>query len=85
MTKAQVIEKLKGIIQPYLEDDSIDLSTISEDANFINDLNINSMHLVEVVIDTEEAFDIEITDEEVEQMVTVGATVGLIMEKIGDS
>ena len=44
----------------------------------MKDLKINSQHLVDIILDTEEVFDIEIDDESAEKMLTVGAAVDIV-------
>ncbi len=79
MDKEQILAKLSEIIQPYVEEDH--LKEIREDTNLLQDLNINSAHLVDIILDIEDAFDIEITDEEAEEMVTVNKTLAIIQSK----
>ena len=52
----------------------------SDDAtDLLQDLKINSAHLIDIVLDVEEAFDIEIDDESVEKMITVKDSVDTIL------
>jgi acyl carrier protein len=44
----------------------------------MKDLKINSQHLVDIILDTEVAFDIEINDDAAEKMLTVGAAVDIV-------
>lgn len=75
-----IYSKLKTIILPYLPED-VDPEAIEEHSHLINDLNINSTHLVDVVLDVEDAFDITIEDDEIEKMETVSEAVSLIEAK----
>ena len=50
--------------------------------DFINDLKINSANLVDVILDVEDEFDIEIDDEELADVSTVGQAVNLLHSKI---
>lgn len=82
MTKEAILEKLRTIIQQYVDDESA-LDTITEETHLLNDLNINSIHLVDIILDVEEAFDIEIDDEAAEAMMTVGSALQVIETQLG--
>ncbi len=75
-------DRLKKIIMPYLPDD-VSVKDIDQQSHLINDLNINSTHLVDIVLDVEDAFDITIEDDELEKMDTVAGSLALISEKRG--
>ena len=83
MTQEQITEKLRAIIQPYVQDEAA-FSNIGPETDLLSDLKINSAHLVDIILDTEDAFDIEISDEDAEQMLTVQDAVGVIMRRIGE-
>ena len=57
--EANKIEIIKEIIKPYVNDVSA-LDNINVNSDFINDLKINSAHLVDVILDIEDKFDITI-------------------------
>ncbi|MEZ4886823.1 MAG: phosphopantetheine-binding protein [Chitinophagales bacterium] len=80
MTKEQITEKLQTIIAPYVEDKSL-LQSINGETNLLNDLDINSANLVDIIIDVEDAFDIEIDDDSAEKMLTVKDAVEVVMAK----
>jgi acyl carrier protein len=63
-----VEDKIKKIIAEKL---SVDLSEIVPEASFIDDLGADSLDLVELIMSMEEEFDIEISDEKAEELVTV--------------
>lgn len=81
MSKAELIETLRTIVKPYVQDEEA-FQNLSEETNFIDDLKINSAHLIDIILDVEDAFDIEIEDEAMEQMLSVKAAVSVIEEKI---
>ncbi len=76
-------DKLKIIIKPYVNDENV-MEQLHEETDFIKDLNINSAHLVDIILDIEEVFDIEIDDESAEKMLTVKEAIRIINEKITD-
>ena len=61
-------DKVKKIIADKL---SVDLEEIVPEASFVDDLGADSLDLVELIMSMEEEFDIEISDEQAEKLVTV--------------
>jgi len=81
MDSTKLQERLIELIKPYVSDEK-KLQDISSKTNFITDLEINSAHLVDIILDIEDAFDIRIENEEMEQMTNVGASMEVIQSKI---
>ncbi|MEM1120870.1 MAG: phosphopantetheine-binding protein [Bacteroidota bacterium] len=81
MSQSELIDALKEIAKPYIQDEAA-FQHVTEDTNFIDDLKINSANLVDIVLDTEDKFDITIEDEEMEQMMTVKGAMQVINSKI---
>ncbi|WP_118951541.1 acyl carrier protein [Taibaiella helva] len=81
MEQQAYIEKLKPILAPYAKDQEA-LQHLTRETSFIRDLKINSANLVDVVLDVEEAFDVEIDNESMEQMLTVGAAIDIVEAKL---
>ncbi len=79
--KEDILEKLKGIVKPYIKNPS-DVDNMTEDTDFIRDLQVNSANLVDIVLDIEEVFGITIDTPEMEQMLNVKATVAIIESKL---
>lgn len=80
MNKAEIIATLKTIIEPYSEETAA-LQSIDEDTDFLTDLKINSANLVDIVLDIEERFNIEIDNDSMAKMLTVKATIEIIESK----
>lgn len=74
-----VFEKVKSL---FIEDLGIDESKISMESKLEEDLEIDSLGIVEVVMAFEDEFDIEIDDEELADVKTVGEAVKLLHSKI---
>ena len=70
---SEVAEKVKKIIAEHLGID--DMSKITDDAKFIDDLGADSLDTVELVMAFEEAFDVEIPDDKAEKILTVGDAI----------
>ena len=83
MTKDQLIDKLKAIVKPYIQDEEA-FKNLSEDTDFINDLKINSANLVDVVLDVEDEFDIRIENDDMEKMTSVKSAMEIINSKLSE-
>ena len=79
METNEVFEKVKGL---FIEDLGIDESKVTMDAKLEEDLEIDSLGIVEVVMAFEDEFEIEIDDEELADVKTVGQAVNLLHSKI---
>lgn len=66
-------DELAGRICTLVADQlGVDIGDVTPDASILDDLGADSLDVVELVISLEEAFDIEVQDEEVEGMRTIG-------------
>ncbi|MEP2936973.1 MAG: phosphopantetheine-binding protein [Gilvibacter sp.] len=81
MESQEIIETLKNIIEPYVQNIEA-FKTLDQDTDFINDLGINSANLVDVVLDVEDAFDIVIDNESMEKMLDVRSSMAVIQQKL---
>ena len=81
MKKEELIASLKKIVKPYIQDE-VAFENLSEDTDFINDLKINSANLVDVILDIEDEFNIEIDNESMEQMLSVKKAIDIIESKM---
>ena len=84
MTKKELITSLQKIIKPYVQDQEA-FKNLSEETDFINDLKINSANLVDIILDIEDKFDIEIDSESMEKMLSVKAAIDIIATKLDKS
>lgn len=76
-------QKLHEIIKIYLPED-VSADAISEESHFIDELNINSANLVDIVLDVEDTFDIILENDDMDQMATVKDALGIIDKKLED-
>jgi len=81
MNQQEIIARIKTIVTPYTQRKE-GLENFNEQTNFLNDLEINSANLVDVVLDVEDEFDIEIDNESMEGMLNVGDAHDIIVKKI---
>lgn len=73
------LEKLQQIIAEVL---NVDASEVMPGTTFTDDLGADSLDLYQIILGVEDAFDIEISQEDAEQIVTVGDAVELIQKTI---
>ena len=76
---SDVDEKVKKIIAEHLGID--DMEKITEDAKFIDDLGADSLDTVELIMQFEEEFEIEIPDEDAEKILSVQQALDYISSK----
>lgn len=79
MANTAIFEKLKTMVAEQL---AIETTEIKEDTEIIKGLNADSLDLVEMLMNVEEEWGIEVEDEEVADLVLVGDVVKLIAKKI---
>jgi acyl carrier protein len=82
MEQSEVMEGVVKILTPWVKNQDA-LSAVAMETNILDDLKVNSARLVDVVIAFEDEFDIEIADEDVDTVNTVGDAVNLIVSKLG--
>ena len=69
------LEKIKAIIAEVL---NIDADSITEDTTFVDDLGADSLDIFQIIMGIEEEYDIELDNESVQQIQTVGDAVEAI-------
>jgi acyl carrier protein len=76
MDEAKIFEQVKKVVVDQL---GVSEGEVKKEASFVDDLGADSLDTVELVMSLEEAFSIEIPDEEAEKIKTVGDTVNYIL------
>ena len=84
MTREKLIASLQKIVKPYIQD-QIAFENLNEETDFINDLKINSANLIDIILDLEDEFDIEIDDESMENMLSVKSALDIIENKLAET
>ena len=77
MMAADVYDKMKKIIVDQL---GVDEGDVNPTASFVEDLNADSLDLVELIMSLEEEFNLEISDEDAEKIHTVGDALEYVQE-----
>jgi acyl carrier protein len=72
--------KVKDIIEKEL---GVEREKLTDDANFIEDLGADSLDIVELVMEFEKEFNIDIPDEDAEKLKTVGDAMAYLNQKMG--
>ena len=77
---ASVLERVTDIVSEQL---GVDKEELTKDTSFVNDLGADSLDTVELVMELEEEFDINIPDDAAEKIQTVGQAVDFIDQNAG--
>ncbi|MCM8821544.1 MAG: acyl carrier protein [Candidatus Omnitrophica bacterium] len=81
MERSEIEKKVKSIVMEKLQ---VEESAVIENASFVDDLGADSLDTVELVMDFEEKFGVEIPDEDAEKIRTVGDAIRYLEEKTKD-
>lgn len=76
---ANHVEKVKDIIEKEL---GVEREKLTNEASFIEDLGADSLDIVELVMEFEKEFDIEIPDDDAEKLRTVGDAIAYLEQKV---
>jgi acyl carrier protein len=77
MERTQVVEGLAEILEEVA---GVNPDDVAETKSFTEDLDVDSLSMVEVVVAAEEKFDVKIPDDEVQNLKTVGDAVTYILK-----
>jgi len=85
MERAELREELKLMISGYVDDDSkVKLENITDDTDFVNDINLDSIDMVDIVIKAENKYGIEIKNETIAKLNTVGKCLDVIQARLSE-
>jgi acyl carrier protein len=79
MDREQVSERLGGVLVSEL---GLDAEKINDNAHFEEDLDVDSLGVVELLMALEDEFGVKIPDEEAESIMTVGQAIDLVHGKL---
>jgi acyl carrier protein len=77
---SEIESRVKAIIVDKL---SVDESEVKPEASFTNDLGADSLDTVEMIMEFEKEFEIQIPDEDTQKIATVGDAIAYVEEKLG--
>ena len=78
MTRDEILAKVRDILVDQL---GVEADSVKLEASFQDDLNADSLDLVELIMELEDQFTIKISDEEAQAITTVGSAVDFIAER----
>lgn len=78
-TATEIEEKVFQIVSEQM---SVEKGELSRETSFVNDLNADSLDTVELVMELEDEFDLNIPDEEAEKLKTVGEAIDYIQKHL---
>lgn len=81
METQEIFEKVIHIIKAYVKEPER-LETVGMETAIIQDLKVNSARLVDIIIQAEDVFDIEIDDDDADEIKTVGDAVRVVERKL---
>ncbi len=81
MTRTEILNELKKVVAPYTTNKEM-LDSINDETDLIKDLKINSANLVDIIIDAEAKYDIEIDYDSADKIINVGTCIDLIVERL---
>ena len=76
MNREEALERVRGILVEQL---GVDEEQVPEDASFQGDLDADSLDLVELIMELEDQFGLKISDEDAQQIATVGQAVEYVV------
>ena len=79
LSRQEVLEIVRDVLADIL---SVDPGSISEGQSFVDDLGADSLDTVELVMALEEEFDIEVPEEDLKDIQTIGQAFDLVVSKL---
>ncbi len=81
MTQLEINDKVITILKKYTRIESV-WDSANGDSKILEDLKINSARLVDIMLDLEDTFDIEIDDDTMDSIITIDDAVAAITQKL---
>lgn len=78
MERTEIMDKVTAIVTDHFD---IEPAQVTENLNLQKDLGADSIAIMEVVLEIEDAFDIEVADEDMEKIQTIGDAIDYLSQK----
>ena len=78
MDEKEVFQKVISILKPFVKNQEA-FAKVGLDTSIQKDLKVNSARMVDIVLEVEERFDIQVKDEDADKVRTVGDAVRIIL------
>lgn len=85
MDDKTIFTKFIEIIKSYVKAEPEKLESATPETQIIQDLKVNSARLVDIIIQAEDTFDIEIDDDDADSIRTIGDAVDVVRQKLKDA
>ena len=80
MAETELFSRVVKIIKPFVKNQDA-LASVSPETRILDDLKVNSARLVDIILELENEFEIELGDDDADKVRTVGDAVGIIAQK----
>jgi len=80
MDREATFQKILGILKPYVKNEDA-LKNVTEATSILDDLQVNSARLVDIILALEDEFDIEIDDDSADKVRTLQNAVDVVLAK----
>jgi acyl carrier protein len=84
MDEKEVFQKVVAILKPFVKNQEA-LASVGLETSIQKDLKVNSARLVDIVLEVEERFEIQVKDEDADKVRTVGDAVRIILAQKGSA
>ena len=81
MTDNEIQQKVLQILKPFVKNEEM-FNNAGPQTKLLEDLAINSARLVDILLEFEDAFDVEIHDDDADRARTLGDVVSMLSEKV---
>ncbi len=81
MNQQEILDNVKGVIKNYVKDPAM-VDNADMETSILDDLKVNSARLVDIIIQFEDTFDIEIDDDDADGIRTIGDAVKYISGRV---
>lgn len=75
----EIFDQIVSLVAPFAKARAA-LASIAPETSFQKDLKVNSARLVDIILQIEDVFDIQVTDEDADKLRTIGDAVSLVLQ-----